>query len=403
VSIEALNIDNRDLFVKSFTSRDIENSNLSMSVIVTNDITEVKTHWRTLEAFGLESPGQSFEFIRLWIKNNKIEKRDQSFFVVLLDGAPIIAIAFEVDRYLKVKVLVPFGGYHVGSGAPLVDYERMAKLSNNERRELWATLEDCFKGADIAFFRFVPKYDDLKIDIFEEIGISVPADYLYRAQFDSWGSCDELQRSRTRRKHDKQHSKKLNAMGDISFEEISAKLPEAKNIIDIMFEQRAKRFAIQGIDDPFTMEKRREFYRKAGSLEGDLSGVLHVLRLNGEIIAIRYNLVHQNRMFCLISSMIDDEKIQTAAPGKQCLLNVMQSVFDNDIAMYDMGAGLTDEKRHWCNKKIPLVHYYVPLTMLGHVVSFVHRYKKLARFKIKNNAKLIVFAKKIRSLIRKIK
>jgi len=400
VTLEASAIDNRYSITNIKTKSSADCAELNVSVIVSDDISRVKSEWRSLEKHGLESPGQSYEFIRLWIDSFSVAKKDQSFFVVKLDNKPIIGMAFELDSHMGVKVLVPYGAYHVGSGAPLVDSKAMASLSSSQRKELWLALRNSFKGVDIAFFRFVPQYTTNKDnDLFSQIGVSVPADQLYRAEFDSWESCDKEQRTRTRRKHDKQHSIKLNAFGDVAFEEMSAKSPKAREIIEIMFAQRAKRFAVQGIEDPFVEQDRKEFYHKAGALEGDLSGVLHILRLNGEIIAIRYNLVHQGRMFCLISSMSENVKIQKGAPGKQCLLRVMQTVFDNGINMFDMGAGLTDEKRHWCNKTVSLVHYYMPLTLLGYVVMSGHRLKKYLRYKIKNNSNMIVFVKKIRKLI----
>lgn len=411
MTLEALAIDNHysltNITANGSAKNSADSSELNLSIIVCDDITQIEKEWRSLEKSGeesqLESPGQSYEFIRLWIDSFKIAKRDQSFFVVLLDGVPIVGMAFEMDRHLGINVLVPYGAYHVGSGAPLVDRQKMASLSKAQQAEVWQALKSGFKGADIAFFRFVPQYHDGDKDIFSEIGVSVLADKIYRAKFDNWESCNKLQLTRTRRKHDKQHSKKLNAMGEVSFEEMSAKSPQAKNIIDIMFAQRAKRFAEQGISDPFVDENRKEFYHKAGALEGDLRGILHVLRLNGEIISVRYNLAHGDRMFSLISSMSEDLNIQKAAPGKQSLLRVMQTIFDNGIRTYDMGAGLTDEKRHWCNEIIPLRHYYVPLTSLGYIVATVHRYKKFFRYKIKNNTSLNRLAKKIRALIHKIK
>ncbi len=411
MTLEALIIDNhyslKNIKANGSSKGSANSTGLKLSIIVCDDITQIEKEWRLLEKLGgksqLESPGQSYDFILLWIDIFKVAKTDQSFFVVLLDGAPIVGMAFEMDRHLGVNVLVPYGAYHVGSGAPLVDRQKMASLSKSQQAEVWQALKSGFKGVDIAFFRFVPQYHDGDKDIFSNMGVSVLADNLYRAKFDSWESCNKLQLTRSRRKHDKQHSKKLNAMGEVSFEEISAKSPKAKNIINIMFAQRAKRFAVQGIDDPFADENRKEFYHKAGALEGDLSGVLHVLRLNNEIIAVRYNLVHGDKMFSLISSMSEDIDIQKAAPGKQSLLRVMQTIFDNGIRTYDMGAGLTDEKRHWCNEILPLRHYYVPLTPLGHVIARGHRYKKFLRYQIKNNTSLNRLAKKIRAMVHKFK
>jgi CelD/BcsL family acetyltransferase involved in cellulose biosynthesis len=124
---------------------------------------------------------------------------------------------------------------------------------------------------------------------------------------------------------------------------------------------------------------------------------LHVLRLNGEVVAVRYNIVVGDRMFCLISSMTDDPLVQGGSPGKQCLLRVMQAVFDAGHRCFDMGAGFTDEKRHWCNVQIPLRQHYLAMTPWGHAVALAHRGAQSARRNIKTNPKLLALAKKLRA------
>ena len=125
---------------------------------------------------------------------------------------------------------------------------------------------------------------------------------------------------------------------------------------------------------------------------------MHVLRLDGEIVAVRYNIVDGTRMFCLISSMSDDPRIQAGSPGKQCLLRVMQTVFDAGITSFDMGTGFTDEKRHWCNVQIPVRQHYLPLNAAGRLASFGHRSWHTARRQIKEDARMLAFAKKVRAV-----
>jgi CelD/BcsL family acetyltransferase involved in cellulose biosynthesis len=123
---------------------------------------------------------------------------------------------------------------------------------------------------------------------------------------------------------------------------------------------------------------------------------LHVMRLNGEIVAVRYNIEHGDRLFCLISSMSDDPSIQHGSPGKQCLLRVMQTVFDEGFRVFDMGEGLTDEKRHWCNQQIAVRHHYMPITRRGAFAAEVHQGWHKLRRRIKNDEKMSVWAKNLR-------
>ena len=151
-----------------------------------------------------------------------------------------------------------------------------------------------------------------------------------------------------------------------------------------------------GVFDPFAIPVIRDFY---DSTVKDASGVpvkLHVLRLNGDIVAVRYNIVHGDRLFCLISSMSDDPAIQNGSPGKQCLLRVMQTMFEQGYRVFDMGEGLTDEKRHWCNQQIPVRHHYMPITRRGAVAAQAHRSLHTLRRRIKNDERLLGWAKAIR-------
>ncbi len=98
-----------------------------------------------------------------------------------------------------------------------------------------------------------------------------------------------------------------------------------------------------------------------------------VLKLNGDIVAVRYNVVLGDRMFCLISSMSDDPVIQGGS-GKQCLLRVMQTCSTDGFSVFDMGSGFTDEKRHWCiNEQLPLRQHYIGLSLRGAAIIEAHR------------------------------
>src|SRR3569832_836100 len=135
-------------------------------------------------------------------------------------------------------------------------------------------------------------------------------------------------------------------MGQVTIELISNGVPAAA-MLDTMFAQRAARFREMGVFDPFSVPKIRAFY-DATVNDTAVPVRLHALRLNGEIVAMRYNITHGDRMFCLISSMSEDQSLRPGSPGKQCLLRVMQTVFDAGTRVIDMGEGFTDEKRHWC-------------------------------------------------------
>src|SRR5690606_40004364 len=126
-------------------------------------------------------------------------------------------------------------------------------------------------------------------------------------------------RSKSRRKHYRQQGDKLEAMGAVSFEQLRGG-PGAASVLGILFRQRAARFVEMGVTDPFCIETIRDFYDATVAPGSGIDVRLHALRLDGEIVGLRYSIAHGDRLFCLISSMAIDPAIQPGSPGKQCLL-----------------------------------------------------------------------------------
>src|SRR3569833_1045804 len=360
---------------------------------------DVEAVWRALTATQVESPGQIFDFVRLWIDALDIPQADQVFILAEDEGGPVALIPLQRRWDKGVRVLSWFPGSHVGCNAPIVDTARVAAMTPARRRALWLEMLRGVGGADLVHLRSVPQLIVDGVDLFAELGQFIDADMLYRASFASFEEADKTQRNKSRRKHDRQQGDKLEAMGQVAFEEVQNGALAAA-MLDTMFAQRAARFREMGVFDPFAVPKIRAFY-DATVTGGEIPVKLHALRLNGEIVAMRYNITHGDRMFCLISSMSEDQSLRPGSPGKQCLLRVMQTEFDAGTRVFDMGEGFTDEKRHWCNDQVPVRHHYVPITRRGALAVAAHRGIHQLKVRIKSDPKLQEQAKRDRGLLGK--
>jgi CelD/BcsL family acetyltransferase involved in cellulose biosynthesis len=343
-----------------------------ITVTIARDIADVEAAWRALEATGTQSPAQSYDFIRLWVQSRAIRPAAQAFVVGSVDGRPVALLPLHLRPITGVRVYTWFPGPHLGVYAPVMDVARVAELGPAGRRALWAAMTEALSGADLVYLRAIPQDLPGYGRLFDELGeCRFPGDVLHRAAFASWEEADRVQRSRSRRKHDRQQGDRLNALGAVSFEMLD-KSQCPPEVIATMFAQRARRFAAQGIRDPFRKPGVRAFYEAALHPDSGVAVKVHVLRLEGAIVAVRYSIEQDGKLFCLISSMSDDRTVRAGSPGKQCLLRVMQTVFDQGYGVFDMGSGLTDEKRHWCNQSVPLNGHYQALTPWGQAVLFVH-------------------------------
>ncbi|MBJ3783997.1 GNAT family N-acetyltransferase [Devosia sediminis] len=371
------------------------------AVTVFHDIAAVESIWRRFTAAGIESPGQSFDFIRLWVEDRRIRSADQHYVLGTVNGEPVAILPLHRKRVHGVRVFTWFPGAHAGCYAPVADIAQLAALGPQGRAQLWRAMAGALKGADLAYLRSVPASLGVHGNLFDELGSHLSVETLFRAQFSSWEQCDSEQRSRSRRKHDRQQGDRLAALGEVAFEEVTEPVA-AHTAVDIMFAQRSARFRSQGIRDAFVADHLMGFYHAALDAGSGVNVRLHVLRLDGAIVAVRYNVVHGDRMFCLISSMSDCERVQSGSPGKQCLLRVMQTVFDEGFAIFDMGSGFTDEKRHWCNVQVPLRQHYLSLSLVGALIVAGHQSYQRLRAWAKGNDRIKALRRMTRLAIERV-
>lgn len=362
---------------------------------VLHDIEAVAELWTSFERASIVSPGQSLALVRHWIAAHRIATKDQYFIIAETSAGPVALLPLWRQVQRGVRTLRFFPGSHVGANQPLVCPVRYAQLTSDQRRDLWLGMRRAVHGADLIVLDAVPVRAEGGTP-FAEFGESLAAETLYRAEFPSFAEADRVQRSKSRRKHDRQQGEKLDAMGDVTLETISNG-EAALCMLEVLFAQRARRFAAQGIHNPFADIKARRFYEAIAESGSGVDIVLHVLRLDGVPVALRYNISLGGALYCLISSMSDDPAVQAGSPGKQCLLRVMQSVFDAGWTAFDMGAGFTDEKRHWCNVEIPLRRHYLALSPIGFVAGAVDRWRISLKHRIKSNPKLLAALRKIRA------
>lgn len=364
------------------------------AVSTTSRIDDVADVWRDLESTGIESPGQSLEFTRAWIKQFEIPSSDQLYVTGTLGGKVVALLPLMRRRKHGLNLLTGFAGAHVGCHAPLIDRQAFAGMTNTERAEFWRRLQRGLTGADLVHLECMPALEGDAS--FQGLGTSRPVDLLYRSEFSSWEECDQIQRSRSRRKHDKQQGAKLEAMGEVGFEEVTVG-DVAREAVETMFRQKARRFAEWGIDDPFADPQVQSFYIGLIGHDGPLQARVHILRLDGAIVAVRYNLAHGERVFALISSMDDNPDLSPGSPGKQNILRAQKHMFSSGVRMVDMGAGYSDEKRHWCNVKIELRDHLLPLTAKGRVAARLMGWKTALQHRIKNDERLFALAKSMRA------
>lgn len=368
-----------------------------VAITLTSDIEEAEGAWRALEAFGVESPGQCYDFVRAWVRCHEMPRDSQVYVVAHAAGRPVALLALEMTRRFGARVLSFAPDSHVGCNAPLIDIDWFGALGGEERRALWAAMLNAVPQADAVFLPAVPDEYQGRFDLFEGVGRKTSCDTLYRSEFSSWAECDATMRNRKHRKRDRQQGQKLDALGEITFG--TAQPDDYDDVLATMFRQKAERFAVLGIDDPFTDPQSRAVYREVLDNSPSLKPEIFVLRVDGEIVAVRYGLGHGDRLFALISSMSEDPHMQTGSPGRQEIFRTVQTIFERGYRMLDLGVTISDEKRAWCNREVTVCNLYFPRSARGWLFMQTRRAIDKVKLKVKSEQRLFGFYKRIRGLL----
>lgn len=366
---------------------------------VTSNIYDVEPIWRELEKFGLQSPGQSFDFVRAWVEKLELPPQDQIYVTAYFNKKPFLVLPLTIKKRLGATILTWFVGDHVACNAPLFDVSIMSKLDETQRAEFWKALLHALPPSDAVYLPGLPTGKRVQFEAFEGLGKKPVCDYVYRTEFDSWDECEKSRRNRKRRRRDKQHRQKLDALGEVKLTNVTDPA-EIQSVLKVMFEQKRRRFEQLGIEDPFGDQKVRDVYFDALANAKSIKPELLVLWLDDDVISVRYCIGHGDKLFALVSSMSDDEEIMVGSPGNQCILEILQSKLgEGSYKTIDIGVGESDEKRRWCNELQPVCNRFVPRTPLGWGFMVSQAGLERVKFLVKTNKLLFNFYKTIRGIL----
>jgi len=112
-------------------------SDAVLKILVTTSLADIEADWRVLESRGIESPGQSYDFLRHWMDTIGSARGNQTFVSVRTVRGPVAVMAFQRRKSFGVRILSPLACDHVAVSAPLVDAEYFAGLTSAARSALW--------------------------------------------------------------------------------------------------------------------------------------------------------------------------------------------------------------------------------------------------------------------------
>lgn len=145
---------------------------------------------------------------------------------------------------------------------------------------------------------------------------------------------------------------------------------EAAALLDVLREQRGRRFAALGREDSMADEAVYGFYRRMVKDGAGGMPLVSALELNGEVVAVVFGMLLGRRFYMLAMSMKEgDRELAKCSPGLVLVHETMGALHKKGLKTYDFTIGDEPYKRTFGAERAPLYEFIQPLSIKGRLFA----------------------------------
>lgn len=358
------------------------------SLSVVEDIAALADEWRALEDRALVTPYQAFGWVRPFTDTVGAAERMAFRHAVLRDagGAALAILPLVITRRSGIRFAEFIGGKHANYHMGLYDPAFAAGLDAAGARLMLAEIGAAIGGLDAFIFVNQPtQWQGVPNPLAQLAGGPSPSGAYKLALVPGDGE-GSLRRSMSSHAHKKLKNKRNRFVTYGPSEMVRARTPtEIARVIDAFLRQKAARFAMMGIADPFAPPAVRRFLERGAQADGDRPPVLELYSLDvaGQSVATYVGAVQAGRFSGMATSFAMDSEVAKTSPGEILLVDLIRLKSREGITVFDLGVGEARYKTTICDERDDLVDSFLPLTARGHAFALFSRAKREAKRRIK--------------------
>ncbi|WP_376988001.1 GNAT family N-acetyltransferase [Bosea sp. R86505] len=370
------------------------------SLSVVEDIAALAEDWRALEDRAVMTPYQAYGWVRPFIETVGAAEGMAFRHAVLRDagGAALAILPLVITRRSGIRFAEFIGGKHANYHMGIYDPAFAAGLDATGARLMLAEIGVAIGGLDAFIFVNQPtQWQGVANPLAQLAGGPSPsgAYKLALVPCDGEGS---LRRSMSSHAHKKLKNKRNRFVTYGPSEMVRARTPaEIARVIDAFLRQKAARFAMMGIADPFAPPAVRRFLERGAQSDGDRPPVLELYSLDvgGQSVATYVGAVQGGRFSGMATSFDMDSEVAKTSPGEILLVDLIRLKSREGITVFDLGVGEARYKTTICDERDDLVDSFLPLTARGHAFALFSRAKREAKRRIKASPAALKLAHRV--------
>lgn len=362
---------------------------MSAALAMSPDWTHIAVHslprraeaeWRALEATGLCTPYQRYDWLAAWYETVGHARRLQPA-IVTIHGpgdSPAALFPLVIDSNGPARVARFAGGKHCNANMGVYAADFAPRLDSTRAAALLFAMGESLPGVDAFDLRSQPVAWAGFANPLACLGGAREAEQAFALTLQAGESPDALARRLLGKDSRKKLAKKkrwLQEIGPTALHRAQT-AAEAEEILEAFFRQRAARFAERGMGNPFACPATQDFLRRAalsGLGQGRPALELYALRCGDRIAATFGGCSDGRRLSGTFISFEPDPALMRSSPGELLTMELAQAALSRGLAEFDLGMGDEGYKRHVCPEQERRVDVITPVTPLGHAVAFALR------------------------------
>lgn len=324
--------------------------------------------WRPLEASGVGSPYQRFDWVAAYVAAHRQIAAFEAPVVVVHDraGEPLMLLPLEIRRGPAGRIADLIGGKHANFHVPLLRSGAARHLGPAETRQLLAEAGRHLRIDAYAFTNVPLSWRGEPNPLAFEGRPSPSNGYKLILDADPEATLARAFSKDTRKKL-RRKEKALAEIGPVAHR-VARSEAEADAVLDVFLNLKRERFRELGIANPFEDPATERFLRaasRAGLDAGAPALELHTLTVGERVVAVFGAASDATRCCGMMIAFDPDPGVARNSPGDVLLTHVVRAQCLAGRDTFDLGVGEARYKSSLCDTVEELVDVAIPLTWRG--------------------------------------
>lgn len=347
-------------------------SSLPATFRIFDDLAAVELLWRALEAEGVSSPYQRFDWVRAYVDALAAHERFEPRIAVLRDSAerPIMLLPLAIQRWRGFRIASMIGGKQANFHVPILAPHAPA-LSVGDFTALLVAIGRQLGIDTYDLVNLPPVWQGQPNPLVLPSAGPNPSN-AYGLTLGSSAE-DTLKRAldKDARKKLRQKERYLAALGFVTYR-VAHSSAEVGRILDAYFRQKAARFRTLGLIADIERAPMRAFIQQsclAGLETGYPAIELHALEVGERIVAAFGVAGDRLRASGMFISFDGAAEVARCSPGDLLIARVIAAQCDRGRAVFDLGVGEARYKSSFCGETEELFTLVLPVTPQGRIYA----------------------------------